>query len=72
MSVKTAFMFKHLEAMLPGELDGTTDRHTDIATYRLNRQGAASVKIYHLNVMLKGRVDIYKCTLLYFFVLKRL
>ena len=30
-------MFYPLEALLPGLLDGTTDRQTDIATYRLNR-----------------------------------
>ena len=34
----TAFMLKPLEALLPGELDGTKDvTHPDIMTYRLNQ-----------------------------------
>ena len=37
MLVRTAFMLKPLEALLSGELDGTTDnRQTDIGTYTLN------------------------------------
>ena len=37
MLVNTVFMLKSLEALLPGELDGTTDnRHTDIANHRRN------------------------------------
>ena len=34
--VKTVFMLKPLEAMLPGEPDGTANRQTDIVTYRIN------------------------------------
>ena len=37
MSVKTEFMLEPLEAVLPAELDSTTDRrHMDITTYRLS------------------------------------